>query len=84
MTDYVTIYRLNSGTKNPLFIQANLKYLNIGSDSVDHAKSGKNRVFVQFPGNTHFLELQILKLLISFDFGVISYDFRYSRFQNST
>ena len=48
------IDRLNSGNKNRhnFFIQANFKYLNIGSDSVDHDESGDTKVFVQFRGNS--------------------------------
>ena len=54
--------RLNSGNKNchNFFIQANFKYLNIGSDSVDHDESGDTKVFVQFRGNS------ILKISLRF------------------
>ena len=56
------IYRLNSGTKNRhyFFIQANFKYLNIGSDSVNHDESGDVNFFFQFPGNS------ILKISLGF------------------
>ena len=56
------IGRLNSGTKNRhnLFIQANFKYLNVGSDSVNHDESGDIKLFVQFPGNS------ILKISLGF------------------
>ena len=56
------MYRLNSGTKNRhnLFIQANFKYLNIGSDSVNHDESGDIKLFVRFPGNL------ILKISLEF------------------
>ena len=53
---YCYINRLNSGTKNRhyFFIQANFKYLNIGSDSVNHDESGDIKFFVQFPVNSIF------------------------------
>jgi len=42
------------------FIQAIFKYLNIGSDSVNHDESGDIKFFVQFPGNS------ILKISLGF------------------
>ena len=61
-TSQFYISRLNSGNKNRhnFFIQGNFKYLNIGSDSVDHDESGDTKVYFQFRGNS------ILKISLRF------------------